>query len=148
MALDLITQRQPAFGDASVVPTILVIDDDDAMVDALSQRLGRQGFEIMTADSGEGGLALARAEHPALVLLDLRLPDADGLAICQELADSPETCDIPVIVLSGMGQPDIVRRARAAGGHYFLRKPYDPNVLLILIRHALRESARWTHLHH
>jgi CheY-like chemotaxis protein len=119
---------------------ILIVDDDDAMVDLLGQRLGRQGFEVLVAASGEEGLAIARHRHPDLVVLDLRLPDADGFSICQELADSIETGSIPVIILSGMERPDIIRRSRAAGCQYFVRKPYDPNALLILVEHAIGDS--------
>ncbi|HEV3005938.1 MAG TPA: response regulator [Pirellulales bacterium] len=122
---------------------ILIVDDDDAMVDVLGQRLGRQGFEILVAASGEEGLAIARQRRPDLVVLDLRLPDADGFSICQELADSMETSSIPVIILSGMERPDIIRRSRAAGCQYFVRKPYDPNALLILVQHAIGEAERW-----
>ena len=110
------------------------------MVDLLGQRLGRQGFEVLVAASGEEGLAIARHRHPDLVVLDLRLPDADGFSICQELADSIETGSIPVIILSGMERPDIIRRSRAAGCQYFVRKPYDPNALLILVEHAIGDS--------
>jgi CheY-like chemotaxis protein len=78
-----------------------------------------------------------------LILLDLRLPDADGFSVCQELADSSETCAIPVIILSGMERPDIIRRSRAAGCQYFVRKPYDPNALLILVQHAIGEARNW-----
>ncbi|HUY36892.1 MAG TPA: response regulator [Pirellulales bacterium] len=122
---------------------ILIVDDDDVMVELLGQRLGRQGFEILVAASGELGLAIARHQLPDLVVLDLRLPDADGLSICQELADSIETCSIPVIILSGMERPDIIRRSRAAGCQYFVRKPYDPNALLILVEHAIGDTERW-----
>ena len=122
---------------------ILIIDDDDAMVDVLSQRLNRQGYEILVATSGDEGLAMARRQVPHLVLLDLRLPDADGFSVCQELADSAETCAIPVIILSGMERPDIIRRSRTAGCQYFVRKPYDPNALLILMQHAIGEARGW-----
>ena len=113
------------------------------LADVLSRRLGQQGFATRTAESGTEGLALARSAHPDLILLDLRLPDTDGFAICEELADSPETCTIPIIILSGLEQPDIIRRSRLAGCHYFVRKPYDPNALLVLIRHALEEASGW-----
>jgi len=122
---------------------ILIIDDDEALADVLSCHLERQGFETVTAESGESGLAKARSERPALIVLDLRLPDIDGLAVCGQLADSSETCAVPVIILSGLQQPDILRRCRAAGCHYFVHKPYDPNVLLTLIRHAIRDAASW-----
>ena len=125
------------------LPKILIIDDDDVMADVLGQRLGRQGFQVLTAASGQEGLALARQHAPSLVLLDLRLPDADGFNVCQELADDTTTCTIPVIILSGMERPDIIRRSRAAGCQYYVRKPYDPNALLILVQHAIGESQEW-----
>ncbi len=121
-------------------PTILVIDDDEALSDVLSRRLQQQGFDTVTADSGKRGLAMVKAECPSLIVLDLRLPDMDGFSICEALADSTETCNIPIIILSGMERPDIIRRARLAGCFYFVRKPYDPNALLVLIRQAIEES--------
>lgn len=137
--------EQPQLAPAQTKPpqTILIVDDDEAMADVLSHRLRQQGFDAITAESGQMGLTKARAEKPDLVVLDLRLPDIDGFTICEQLADSPETCMIPVIILSGLERPDILRRCRAAGCHYFLRKPYDPNALLALIRQAMREAGDW-----
>jgi CheY-like chemotaxis protein len=123
--------------------TILVVDDDDSLTEVLSFRLERQGFSTLTAHSGQEGLVTAREKRPTLIVLDLRLPDVDGLEICQQLADDPATCMIPVLILSGMETPDILRECRAAGCSYFLRKPYDPNALLTLIRQAIRESEEW-----
>ncbi len=120
--------------------TVLIIDDDEVLSDVLSRRLQQQGFDAITADSGQCGLARARTEQPSLILLDLRLPDADGITICEQLADDLETCSIPVIILTGMERPDILRRCRAAGCHFYLRKPYDPNALLILIRQAIVDA--------
>jgi two-component system cell cycle response regulator len=122
---------------------ILIIDDDEALADVLARRLRQQKFDSLTADSGKMGLEKARSERPTLIVLDLRLPDADGFDICAQLADSSETCAIPVIILSGLERPDILRRCRAAGCHYFVRKPYDPNALLTLIRQAILDSGSW-----
>ena len=127
-------------------PTILIVDDDDALAEVLALRLQKQGFETVTVSTGAQGLQRARIQRPALIVLDLRLPDADGFEICQELADSPDTCVIPVIILSGLEQPDILRRCRAAGCQFFVRKPYDPNVLLMLIRQSLHDAAHWDEL--
>jgi twitching motility two-component system response regulator PilH len=122
--------------------SVLIVDDDEATADVLSMRLGRQGFETTTAESGTLALTLARTEKPSVILLDLRLPDMDGFELCQELVDDEATCDIPVIIVSGLERPDIIRRSRAAGCHYYVRKPYDPNALLILIQQAIDESQR------
>jgi CheY-like chemotaxis protein len=122
--------------------TILIVDDDVAVADVLCRRLEQQGFETMTVATGSEALVAAQRQ-PSLVLLDLRLPDIDGWTVCEKLADASETCHIPVIMLSAMERPDIIRRSRAAGCQYFVRKPYDPNALLILIRHALQEATAW-----
>ena len=94
----------------------------------------------LTADTGSGALELARSQRPHLVLLDLGLPDADGFQVCQELADDLATTSIPVIIVSGEERRDILRRARAAGSQFYVRKPYDPNALLVLIETALRAA--------
>ncbi|HET6879582.1 MAG TPA: response regulator [Pirellulales bacterium] len=140
MHAELLEQPRPRTVRRPELQTILLIDDDEAMVDVLGQRLRRQGYETLVAANGDEGLSLARRHVPTLIVLDLRLPDADGFHVCQELADSTETCTIPVIILSGMERPDIIRRSRAAGCQYFVRKPYDPNALLILVQHAIGET--------
>ena len=143
MFAEVLEQPELAPAPTAKRPTILIVDDDDALADVLSHRLQRQGFETITTDTGQSGLAKARSELPTLIVLDLQLPDVDGFTICEQLADSSETCAIPVIILSGTERPDILRRCRAAGGQYFVRKPYDPNVLLILIRQAIQEAGEW-----
>ncbi|MHB0957326.1 MAG: response regulator [Pirellulaceae bacterium] len=140
MIHDAVAQLQPCDAAADQRQSILIVDDDRGQVEALSLRLQRQGFTTVLAHEGRHGLSLARERRPDLVLLDLRLPDLDGFVVCGELVDSPETCHIPIIIVSGSDQPDIVRSARAAGCEYFIGKPYDPNVLLTLIEHALRRD--------
>ena len=72
-------------------------------------------------------------------MLDVKLPDADGLDLCEQLVDDQTTSEIPVIIVSGCDERDIIRPC-AAGCHYFVRKPYDPNALLALIEWALDEA--------
>jgi CheY-like chemotaxis protein len=119
---------------------ILIVDDDETTADVLTIRLNQQGFRTSVAENGEQALLLARTERPSVILLDLRLPDIDGFELCRELVDNEETCDIPVIIVSGMESPDVIRRSRAAGCYYYLRKPYDPNALLTLIQQAIDEA--------
>ena len=142
--MDLLCLEPPESSSApSTPPSILIIDDDHDQVTVLSKRLQRLGFDVLTAASGQMGLASAHKDRPHLILLDLRLPDMNGLAVCRRITDSPQTCGIPVIVLSAMEGPHILREVRMAGAQYFLRKPYDPNALLVLIRAALTESWEW-----
>jgi CheY-like chemotaxis protein len=140
MIPDVVAQLQSCGSGTDRRQSILIVDDDRSQVEALSLRLQRQGFTTVLAHEGRHGLSLAREHRPDLVLLDLRLPDLDGFEVCGELVDSPETCHIPIIIVSGSDRPDVVRSARAAGCEYFIGKPYDPNALLTLIQHALRRG--------
>ena len=143
MQMSTIPQLDPVQAPTKQRHSILIVDDDRDQVDVLGRRLRGQGYKTLVAHTGQEGAALARQQRPTLVVLDVRLPDTDGLSVCAMLADAPETCAIPVILLSGMERPDIIRRARAVGSQFYVRKPYDPNALLILIQSAIRESETW-----
>jgi CheY-like chemotaxis protein len=121
--------------------TILVVDDDKAQLVFLEHRLQKQGYRVLTAATGRVACERALDERPDLILLDLRLPDLDGFQVCSQLADDPRTCAVPIIILSALERPNIVRQSRAVGGAYYLRKPYDPNVLLTLIEQSLQDDA-------
>ena len=123
--------------------TVLIVDDDEGQTTALAWRLQNQGFETLTAHTGGAGVELARQESPDIILLDLQLPDADGLDLCQQFGDDPATCGTHVFIISGQERGDVVRRARAAGCDYYLRKPYDPSVVLMLIERALDRLGEW-----
>jgi putative two-component system response regulator len=141
----ILQQPQPAPAEVRRQHTVLVIDDDDTLSEVLCHRLKRQGIKAVAAYSGEAGMAKAKAAPPSVIILDLCLPDVDGLAICEQLTDAAETCAVPVVILSGRDEPGLVRRCRSAGCHYFLRKPYDPNALLALIHQDIREANGWHH---
>ena len=119
--------------------TILVIEDDPIQVDFLEHGLSKQGFKVLSTMTCDGGMRIAKSERPDVILLDVMLPDGDGLALCQRLADLQQTSDIPIIVVSGSDRNDIVWQSRSAGSQFFLKKPYDPNTLLLLINKSLEE---------
>jgi len=123
--------------------SVLIIDDDEGVSNVLAHCLKQQGFRTVAVGSAAAGVASAKQEPPSAVILDLGLPDADGLTVCEQLSDMPETCGTPIIVLSGRDGPGLVRRCRAAGCHYFVRKPYDPGALLVLLREAIRQTSLW-----
>ena len=140
MVDDALSKVEPVGQGEHLGKSILVVDDDISQVLALEHRLDRQGFDVLTAHCGSAALRIARDERPDLVLLDLRLPDMHGFDVCAELADSPATCGMPIIIVSAVERPDIVRTAREVGCGYYVRKPYDPNVLLTLIENSLRDA--------
>ncbi len=140
---DSCAQTEPCDAINPRLEHILIVDDDFTQAAALAHHLQKQGYYTSIATTGREGRSLARAEHPDLIVLDIRLPDSDGLTICWELSDNVETCEIPVIIVTAMERPDIIRQARAAGCQYYVRKPYDPNALLILVENAISESRSW-----
>ena len=118
--------------------TVLIIDDDRDQAESLAFGLEQQGFETMLTSTVASGLMAAELHHPSLIIMDVKLPDGNGLELCEQISDSPTTCDIPVIMVTGVTDNDIVRRARTAGCYYFVHKPYDPNALLTLIGDSMR----------
>jgi len=117
--------------------TILVIDDDPAMLDFLTQRLAPEGFTVSTAASGQDGINQALIYRPDLILLDLRMPVRDGVSVCKVLRASPKTQHIPIIVITGVLLPSQLEEARTSGADDFAFKPVDLVDLLIRIRAML-----------
>ncbi len=118
--------------------TILVIDDDQDILDLVKAQLaGRDGHIVITADSGEQGLALARSEPPDLILLDWMMPDLSGMAVLKTLKGEPETRDIPVYMLSALRALSDVEQATEEGAAGYFTKPVDLVELSARVRHIL-----------
>ena len=101
---------------------VLVADDDRLLRTAAVTTLRRGGFEVLAAADGEEAVALARAERPDLILLDLVMPRVDGFAALRRIKDDPTTREIPVIVLSNLGAESDQSVATAAGAAGFFVK--------------------------
>jgi two-component system KDP operon response regulator KdpE len=123
----------------TAAPHILVIDDEPQILRALRTILDEKHFRVSTASRGEEGLALAAAQPPDVVILDLGLPDLSGLEVCARLR---EWSRVPIIVLSAReGEADKVA-ALDRGADDYLTKPFGIEELLARIRVALRHSAQ------
>lgn len=123
------------------MPKILLIEDNEMNRDMLSRRLVRRGYEVAIAVDGEQGLAMARAEAPALVLMDMSLPGIDGWEVTRQLKASPETRGIPVIGLTAHAMAGDRDKALAAGCDDFDTKPVELTRLLEKIEALLRRDA-------
>ena len=82
--------------------TILIVDDQAVVRKVIAGRLGKSGYRVLMAPGGRDGLAMARREHPDLVILDLMMPDMEGGEVAQELHDDEATREIPVIFLTAL----------------------------------------------
>jgi two-component system, OmpR family, KDP operon response regulator KdpE len=120
-------------------PRILVIDDEPQIIRALRTILTEKDFTVITAARGEEGLALAAAQAPDLIVLDLGLPDMDGKEVCARLR---EWTDCPIIVLSVRDSEREKVAALDKGADDYLTKPFGIDELLARIRVALRRSSR------
>ena len=129
--------KSPSQPTAKPTATILVIDDDPFLLTAVAAALHLMGYESHCARDREAAMKGARSLDLDLIICDIDLGEANGLDLCREIRELPERAETPVIFVSGVDLPDLLRRTREAGGTYFLRKPYDPNVLLDLVEKAL-----------
>jgi two-component system KDP operon response regulator KdpE len=123
----------------SNTPHILIIDDEAQIQRALRTILTEKQFQVSTASRGEEGLALAAANEPDLIILDLGLPDMDGVEVCRRLREWTQT---PVIILSVRDSERQKVAALDQGADDYLTKPFSIEELLARVRVALRHSAR------
>ncbi|MGH7642976.1 MAG: response regulator transcription factor [Candidatus Dormibacteria bacterium] len=117
------------------MPSLLLIDDEPAILRALGIGLRARGYEVFTARTGADGLAEAVRRRPEVVVLDLQLPDMDGIEVCRQLRGWTE---VPVLVLSAHGEEDRKVAALDAGADDFVTKPFGMPELEARIRVALR----------
>ena len=116
---------------------VLVVDDDPEIVTFLATLLELEGIESQVATSAAAALEKLQHSLPSLVLLDIAMPDRDGLDLCRALKKDPRTRDVPVFVVSARPGKDVVERALAAGAEEFIRKPFENTELIARIRERL-----------
>jgi CheY-like chemotaxis protein len=110
---------------------ILVVDDEPAILDMIAELLGYEGFEVVTTSQGSVALARAKADPPALILLDLMMPGMSGWQVIDALKASPQTRAIPIVVLSA--RRDLPATAKELGIAVFLAKPFDIDELISVV---------------
>jgi CheY-like chemotaxis protein len=122
------------------MPKILLIEDNEMNRDMLSRRLVKRGYEVAVALDGEQGVAMARSEPPALILMDMSLPGLDGWEATRQLKAMPETRAIPVIALTAHAMSGDREKATAAGCDDFDTKPVELSRLLEKIEALLSRT--------
>ena len=119
-------------------PIVLIIEDESAIRKSVAASLNLQGYRTMEADSGKTGVMSAHSQPPDVILLDLGLPDMDGIEVVRQIR---EWTKIPIIVVSARGQSADKVAALDLGSNDYLTKPFDIDELLARIRVALRSAA-------
>jgi CheY-like chemotaxis protein len=123
------------------MPKILLVEDNEMNRDMLSRRLQRRGYEVVVAVDGRQGVAMAASEAPALILMDMSLPEVDGWEATRQIKAAPATQVIPVIALTAHAMSGDREKAVAAGCDDFDVKPIDFERLLGKIEAQLRVKA-------
>jgi CheY-like chemotaxis protein len=124
------------------MPKILIIEDNEQNRDALSRRLQRHGYDVITAIDGRQGITMAQSELPDLILMDLNLPDVDGWEATRILKEAPETQAIPIMAMTAHAIAGDEERALQAGCDDYHAKPVEFQRLLTQIEALLTKTTR------
>lgn len=119
---------------------ILVIDDLPENVFLLQDRLEHEGFEIITAYDGKSGINKAISELPDLILLDVMMPEMNGIEVCLTLVNNPSTANIPIILVTAKAGADDTKEGLEAGAFDYIKKPFNKVELLARVNSALKLS--------
>ena len=117
---------------------VLVVEDDGPLRKSMAAMLGRRGFEVVEAASGEEALDRIRARQPDAVLLDLVMTGMSGYEVCMKLKTQPATATIPVLIISSLSEREDRLRGMEAGADDYLVKPIDAEEIVLRVRNAIR----------
>ncbi len=120
--------------------TILIVDDEEDIIELIKYHLKNEGYLVLTAQTGEKAVELAKSHHPDLMVLDLMLPGIDGLEVTRILKTGPETADIPIVMLTAKGEESDIVTGLELGASDYVSKPFSPRVLVARIRAVLRRN--------
>jgi len=124
-----------------MTPRLLLVDDDTRLASMVSDYLGRAGFEVETASTLAGGRDLLAANQYDALVLDLMLPDGDGLELCRELRGASRTRQLPLLMLTARGEPMDRIVGLELGADDYLPKPFEPRELLARVKALLRRTS-------
>ena len=122
--------------------TILAVDESRTNLNVMARRLGDLGYMVVQSDSGAEALDLISGRGFDLVLLDMRMPHVNGLAVLREIRSAPDTADLPVIMITGGDDPQSGVDALASGADDYVAKPFEFSVLAARIARTLARSQR------
>ncbi|MBI3877479.1 MAG: response regulator [Verrucomicrobia bacterium] len=117
---------------------MLIVEDDFVLMQALGNVFQTHGYEAQFCVDGETGLSLARSWHPDIILLDVRLPERNGLSMLADLKKTPDTAAIPVLIMTGYPNEEGRRIAISLGATAYLAKPMSPEELIGIVQERLR----------
>lgn len=130
---------QKTAGAEPLLPVVLIVEDAEFNLHAERITLESHGFVVITTDEGASAPMLAQMHRPALVILDLNLPDVNGITVIWNLKATEATREIPILVCSADGREETIRSCREAGIADFLVKPFSAEELIEAVEGVLEE---------
>lgn len=122
--------------------SVLVVEDDPEINELVGAYVQIAGYEYQSALTGTQAVAKAQQVHPALIVLDIMLPDFDGFEVARRLKAASETKGIPIVMLTALDRDEYRQRGKTAGAVGYLTKPFDPDRLLAAIRENAETNGR------
>lgn len=116
---------------------MVIAEDEPRILRSLCFMVDREGGRAVPVTDGHQAMEAVRRERPVLVILDVMMPGLTGYEVCRRLRDDPELAELPIVILTALGQAEHEREALAAGATRYLRKPFDPRELRDLISASL-----------
>ncbi|MFH1598479.1 MAG: response regulator [Patescibacteria group bacterium] len=118
---------------------ILLIEDEKMLAEMYRTKFAKEGYKIDLAFDGDEGIRAAKAEKPDIILLDIILPKLDGFLVLKELKDDPVTKNIPVVLLSNLGQDEDIKKGKSLGANdYFVKANHTPAEIVDKVRSVLK----------
>ncbi len=122
---------------------VLIVEDDEFLANIYKTKFEMEGFRVTHADNGEMGLDEAKKKRPQIILLDILMPKMDGFAVLEKLKADKNTKDIPVILLTNLGQKDDVERGLEMGAvDYLIKAHFKPSETVAKVRAILKDKPK------
>lgn len=118
---------------------VLVVDDEPDIVEILTYNLMKENFEVSKATNGFEAVSFALKNHPDLIIMDIRMPEMNGIEACRLIKENESMKDIPVLFLTADNDEYTSLSASEAGGDHFVTKPIRPSILLGMIHELIHE---------
>ena len=116
--------------------TILVVDDDEDIRKVVSHNLEGEGYHVLTAAGGDEAMDIVKAGRPDLVILDIMMPVRDGYDVLAEIRASPDTADLPVVLLTAKRAESDIWEGWSSGADYYMTKPFEVGELMRFVKYV------------
>jgi DNA-binding response OmpR family regulator len=122
---------------------VLLVEDDKMLADMYVTKFSKEGMEIMKADDGSKGLAMAKEHKPDLILLDIIMPKLDGFAVLKELKKDPNMSNTHILLLTNLGQSEDVEKGKQLGADdYFIKANHTPAEIVEKVKYLLTNKLK------